>query len=157
MMVNSGRVNISESIANLVGEAWVHSITPINNLSSFNKSGIFPLNPSEVSDRMLAPSIVSYPPIYRHIDIFYAVTIKLPCLRRGIGKVMSCQTLSMSCGWRKNTLALTLTCWRHMSAAHPVMEKPKGTAPLSLISETSWNTLRENVPQMPNKEWIVYV
>ena len=62
MMENPGRVITSESIAGLVGEAWVHSITPVNILSGFRKSGIFPLNPSEVSDRMLAPSIVSNPP-----------------------------------------------------------------------------------------------
>ena len=53
-----GRVITSEAIASLVGDAWAHSITPVNILSGFKKSRISPLNPSEVSDRMLAPSKV---------------------------------------------------------------------------------------------------
>ena len=56
-----GRVITSEAIASLVGDAWAHSITPVNILSGFKKSGISPLNPSEVSDRMLAPSKVFKP------------------------------------------------------------------------------------------------
>ena len=51
---NPARVITSEVIASLVGKAWPHSITPLNILSGFKKSGISPLNPSEVSDRMLA-------------------------------------------------------------------------------------------------------
>ena len=57
MMDNPGRVITSEVIASLVGKTWVESVTPVNILSGFKKSGIFPLNPSEVSDRMLAPSV----------------------------------------------------------------------------------------------------
>ena len=66
MMENPGRVITSESITGLVGEAWANSITPVSIVSGFKKSGIFPLNPSEVSDRMLAPSIVSNP-VHRHL------------------------------------------------------------------------------------------
>ena len=62
LMANPGRVITSEVIASLVGETWAHSITPVNILSGFKKSGISPMNPSEVSDRMLAPSIASNPP-----------------------------------------------------------------------------------------------
>ena len=53
---NPGRVITSEAIASLVGDTWPQSVTPINILSGFKKSGISPLNPSEVSDRMLAPA-----------------------------------------------------------------------------------------------------
>ena len=51
---NPARVITSEAIASLVGKAWPHSIRPLNILSGFKKSGISPLNSSEVSDRMLA-------------------------------------------------------------------------------------------------------
>ena len=45
-------------IASLVGDTWAQSITPMNILK---KSRISPLNPSEVSDRMLAPAKVFKP------------------------------------------------------------------------------------------------
>ena len=53
-MANPGRVITSEVIASLVGETWAHSITPVNILRGFKKSGI---SPNEVSDRMLAAAI----------------------------------------------------------------------------------------------------
>ena len=46
LMANSGRVITSEVIASLVSETWAQSITPVNILSGFKKSGISPLNPS---------------------------------------------------------------------------------------------------------------
>ncbi|SMN12559.1 hypothetical protein SPBRAN_1768 [uncultured Candidatus Thioglobus sp.] len=61
MINNPGRVITSEAIASLVGDTWPHSVTPINILSGFKKSGISPLNPGEVSDRMLAPAKVLKP------------------------------------------------------------------------------------------------
>ena len=61
MMENPGRVITSEVIASLVGNTWAHSITPMNILSGFKKTGIAPLNPGEVSDRMLAPATVHKP------------------------------------------------------------------------------------------------
>ena len=61
MMANPGRVITSEVIALLVGETWAQSVTPLNILSGFKKSGISPLNPNEVSDRMLAPCMASNP------------------------------------------------------------------------------------------------
>ena len=61
IMENPGRVITSEVIASLVGETWAHSITPMNILSGFKKSGISPLNPSEVSDRMLTPAAIFKP------------------------------------------------------------------------------------------------
>ena len=57
IMENPGRVITSEVIASLVGETWAHSITPMNILSGFKKSG----NPSEVSDRMLTPAAIFKP------------------------------------------------------------------------------------------------
>jgi hypothetical protein len=53
---NPGRVVTAHSIAGLVGEAWPRVFTPINIMSGFKKSGIYPFNPGEVSDRMLAPA-----------------------------------------------------------------------------------------------------
>ena len=61
IMENPGRVITSEVIASLVGETWAHSITPMNILSGFKKSRISPLNPSEVSDRMLTPAAIFKP------------------------------------------------------------------------------------------------
>ena len=60
-MESPGRVITSEVRASLVGETWAHSITPMNILSGFKKSGISPLNPSEVSDRMLTPAAIFKP------------------------------------------------------------------------------------------------
>ena len=57
MLDNPGRVITSEVIALLVGKTWVESVTPVSILSGFKKSGIFPLNLNEVSNRMLAPSV----------------------------------------------------------------------------------------------------
>ena len=57
MLDNQGRVTTPEVIALLVGKTWVESVTPVSILSGFKKSGIFPLNLSEVSNRMLAPSV----------------------------------------------------------------------------------------------------
>ena len=61
MMANPGRVITSEVIALLVGETWAQSVTLLNILSGLKKSGISLLNPSEVRDRMLAPSMASNP------------------------------------------------------------------------------------------------
>lgn len=58
---NPGRVITSEVIASLVGDTWAQSVTPMKILSGFKKSGISPFNPSEVSDRMLAPAKVFAP------------------------------------------------------------------------------------------------
>ena len=58
---NPGRVITSEVIASLVGDTWAQSVTPMNILSGFKKSGISPFNLSEVSDRMLAPAKVFAP------------------------------------------------------------------------------------------------
>ena len=58
---NPGRVITSEVIALLVCDAWAHSITPVNILGGFKKTGISPFNPSAVDDRMLAPAKVFKP------------------------------------------------------------------------------------------------
>ena len=58
---NPGRVITSEVLASLVCDAWAHSITPVNILAGFKKTGISPFNPSEVDDRMLAPAKVFEP------------------------------------------------------------------------------------------------
>ena len=51
---NPGRVITTDIIASLV--AWPLSVTPVNIMSGFKKTGAFPLNPGEVTDRYLAPS-----------------------------------------------------------------------------------------------------
>ena len=50
LAANPGRVTTSNKLASLVAEAWPQSHTPLNVMSGFKKSGIFPLNPSEVTD-----------------------------------------------------------------------------------------------------------
>ena len=56
MASNPGCVITADVIAGLIAEAWPQSMTPMNILSGFKKCGVYPLNPGEVSDRMLAPS-----------------------------------------------------------------------------------------------------
>lgn len=53
---NPGRVITSDVIASLVGEVWPQSLTPLNIMGGFRKSGIYPLNPGAVTDRQLIPS-----------------------------------------------------------------------------------------------------
>ena len=52
LAANPGRVITSNKLASLVAEAWPQSDTPLNITSGFRKSGIFPPNPSEVTDRL---------------------------------------------------------------------------------------------------------
>ena len=56
LSANPGRVISTEDIASLLGIAWPISFTPVNIMAGFKKSGSFPLNPGEVTDRHLAPS-----------------------------------------------------------------------------------------------------
>ena len=51
-----GRVITEKVLTSLVGDAFAQSHTPLNILSDFKKSGIYPFNPGEVSDRQIAPS-----------------------------------------------------------------------------------------------------
>ena len=51
-----GRVVTNDKLALLVAEAWPSSFTAVNIMSGFKKSGVYPLNPREVTDRQLAPS-----------------------------------------------------------------------------------------------------
>ena len=46
----------SDKLASLVAEAWPLSLSPLNIMSGFKKTGIYPINPSEVTDRQIAPS-----------------------------------------------------------------------------------------------------
>ena len=39
-----------------MAEAYPMSFTPVNIMSGFKKCGIWPINPSEVTDRHIAPS-----------------------------------------------------------------------------------------------------
>ena len=55
---NPGRVITNDKLAYLVAEAWPHSFTAVNIMAGFKKSGIYPINPGEVTDRQLAPSKV---------------------------------------------------------------------------------------------------
>ena len=56
IVANPGRVVTSEVIASLLAVAWPQSITPVNIMGGFKKSGVYPLNPGAITDRELAPS-----------------------------------------------------------------------------------------------------
>ena len=56
MVDNPGCVVRSENLASLLAVAWSQSVTPLNIMSGFRKSGIYPLNPGVIDDRLTAPS-----------------------------------------------------------------------------------------------------
>ena len=56
LAAHPGRVITSDKLASLVADVWPLSLTPLNILSGFKKTGIYPINPSEVTDRQIAPS-----------------------------------------------------------------------------------------------------
>ena len=57
MAKNQGRIITEEDIlATVVSDAFAQSHTPLNILGGLKKSGIYPFNPGEVSNRQLAPS-----------------------------------------------------------------------------------------------------
>ena len=56
---HSGRVITTDVIASLLAVAWPQSVTPVNIMAGFKKSGVYPLNPGEVTDRQIAPSIAA--------------------------------------------------------------------------------------------------
>ena len=56
LAAHPGRVVTSDKVAFLVAEAWPLSLSPLNIMSGFKKTGIYPINPSEVTDRQIAPS-----------------------------------------------------------------------------------------------------
>ena len=58
---SEGRVPTSEDILIILSEAWSKSMTPVNLMSGFRKSGIHPLNPSYIYDQVFAPSIATCP------------------------------------------------------------------------------------------------
>ncbi len=58
---NPGRVITTDVIASLVGEAWPQALTPVNIMSGFRKSGVYPLNPGVVSDRQVVFNTRSSP------------------------------------------------------------------------------------------------
>jgi len=51
-----GVVVTPDMLASLVAEAWPSSFTAVNIMAGFKKTGVYPLNPGEVTDRQLAPS-----------------------------------------------------------------------------------------------------
>ena len=53
---SEGRVPTTEDIPKIVAEAWPKSVTPVNLMSGFRKTGIHPLNPGCIHDRVTAPS-----------------------------------------------------------------------------------------------------
>lgn len=61
MADHPGRVITPEILPLMIAEAWPHSFTQLNVMSGFRKSGVFPLNPSMVDDRCIAPSKVFQP------------------------------------------------------------------------------------------------
>ena len=48
--------SLLDRLASLVAEAWPLSFTALNIMSGFKTCGIPPINPSEISDRQIAPS-----------------------------------------------------------------------------------------------------
>jgi hypothetical protein len=56
LAAHPGRVITSDKLASLVAEAWPLSISPLNIMSGFKKTGVYPINPSAVTDRQIAPS-----------------------------------------------------------------------------------------------------
>ena len=56
MMKHPGRVITVDVLASLVGEAYPLSFTPLNIMSGFKKSGVWPINPGEAIDRRTDPS-----------------------------------------------------------------------------------------------------
>ena len=56
MKQNPGRVITADVLALMVGQAYQTAFTPVNVLSGFRKTGIYPFNPSSVDDQKLAPS-----------------------------------------------------------------------------------------------------
>ena len=56
LSIRPGRVVTNDKLALLVAEAWPSSFTAVNIMSGFKKSGVYPLNPGEVTDWQLAPS-----------------------------------------------------------------------------------------------------
>ena len=53
---SEGRVPTTEDIPKIVAEAWPKSVTPVNLMSGFRKTGIHPLNPDCIHDRVTVPS-----------------------------------------------------------------------------------------------------
>ena len=51
-----GRVITTDMIASLVATAYSNAFTPNNIMGGFRKTGIFPINPGAVDDKMLSPS-----------------------------------------------------------------------------------------------------
>ena len=58
---NPGRVITIYDISQLVGEAWPQALTPVNLISGFSNSGIYPLNPAKSTLEKLAPSQLTNP------------------------------------------------------------------------------------------------
>ena len=63
MADNPGWVITTDVFASIIAEAWPHSFTQLNIMSGFRKSGLFPLNPSMVDGRCIAPFKVFQPQI----------------------------------------------------------------------------------------------
>ena len=51
MSDHPGRVVTVEVLASLVSEAYAGSFTPVNIMRGFKKTGIWPINPGEVTDK----------------------------------------------------------------------------------------------------------
>ena len=56
MKAYPGRVVTAEILASMVGQAYPAAFTPVNVLSGFKKTGIYPFNPSSIDVQQLAPS-----------------------------------------------------------------------------------------------------
>ena len=52
-----GRVITNDMIASLVATTWADTFSPNNIMGGFRKTGVFPINPGVIDDKMLSPSL----------------------------------------------------------------------------------------------------
>ena len=68
LAANPGRMFTSDKLEVFVAEAWPLSLTPLNIMFGFKKTEIYPINPSEVTDRECAPSKLFQQPQTRDVS-----------------------------------------------------------------------------------------
>lgn len=82
MKQNPGRVITTDILASMVGQAFPNAFTPVNVLSGFKKTGIYPFNPSAVDDKQLAPSNAVSKKVHCHHNLFQKMTQSHPLSRQ---------------------------------------------------------------------------
>ena len=122
---SEGRVPTTEDILKIVAEACPKSVTPVNLMSSFRKTGIHPLNPGCIHDRVTAPSSVT-------VD---SETSGVPSSVTGpLDTSGSANSLETQC---------------HADSSQSISSVPK--SPTSSLSDTMDKLLRK--PKLTRKTW----